>query len=293
MEPIIFQIIDWIQYNEKKKINNSDNSGELNSDNELEKELYGDDKEDTIDSYEIRLYGRTQDNKSILVNVNKYTPFFYVKIPKDWTETKIRTLINTMKSKINPKLLKGFKSYDVVMRKDLYGFTAYKDFKFVRLIFYNMRTYKTFENWISRNKISNSLLSKYPIRLELYESNIEPFIRCMHIRKLNACGWVKISKYETLAQDYSHCGISIETDWKNLESYESTSMQKFVIASWDIECMSWSGNFPQAIDPNDNEKLSDEKKPGDPIIQIGTVFSYYGESEPFAKSIITLGGVIK
>jgi len=293
MEPIIFQIIDWIQYNEKKKINNSDNSGELNSDNELEKELYGDDKEDTIDSYEIRLYGRTQDNKSILVNVNKYTPFFYVKIPKDWTETKIRTLINTMKSKINPKLLKGFKSYDVVMRKDLYGFTAYKDFKFVRLIFYNMRTYKTFENWISRNKISNSLLSKYPIRLELYESNIEPFIRCMHIRKLNACGWVKISKYETLAQDYSHCGISIETDWKNLESYESTSMQKFVIASWDIECMSWSGNFPQAIDPNDNEKLSDEKKPGDPIIQIGTVFSYYGESEPFAKSIITLGGCNK
>lgn len=295
MEPIIFQIIDWIQYNDKK-INNSnetDNSEELNSDDELEKELYGDNNEDTIDSYKIRLYGRTEDNKSVVVNVNNYTPFFYIKVSKDWTETKIRTLINTIKSKINPKVLKGFKSYDVVMRKDLYGFTAYKDFKFVRLIFYNMRTYRTFENWISKNKVSNSILSKYPIKLELYESNIEPFIRCMHIRKLNACGWVKISKYEILDNTYSYCGISIETDWKNLEPYESTTIQKFIIASWDIECMSWSGNFPQAIDPNDNEKLSDETKPGDPIIQIGTVFSYYGESEPFFKHIITLGGCNK
>jgi DNA polymerase elongation subunit (family B) len=296
MEPIIFQIIDWIQHNDQKKINNSndsENSEEPNSYDELEKELYGNNKDETIDSYKIRLYGRMQDNKSIVVNVNNYTPFFYIKIPKDWTETKIRTLINSIKSKINPKLLKGFKSYDVVMRKDLYGFTAYKDFKFVRLIFYNMRTYKTFENWIYRNKISNSLLSKYPVKLELYESNIEPFIRCMHIRKLNACGWVKISKYKTLDDTYSHCGISIETDWKNLEAYESTAMQKFIVASWDIECMSWSGNFPQAIDPDDNEKLSDDTKLGDPIIQIGTVFSYYGESEPFAKSIITLGGCNK
>ena len=295
MEPIIFQIIEWIQFNDKKKINDSndsENSQEPNSDDELEKELYGD-KEDTIDSYEIRLYGRTQDNKSIVVNVNNYTPFFYIKVPKDWTETKIRTLINSIKSKINPKLLKGFKSYDVVMRKDLYGFTAYKDFKFVRLIFNNMRTYKTFENFISRNKISNSILSKYPIKLELYESNVEPFIRCMHIRKLNACGWVKISKYENCDSTFSYCGISIKTDWKNLEPYDSTSIQKFIIASWDIECMSESGNFPQAIDPDDNDKLSDETKPGDPIIQIGTVFTYYGESEPFAKSIITLGGCNK
>jgi len=294
MEPIIFQIIDWIQYNDKKELNNLEDSNESNSDDEIEKELFGNNESEQIDNYKIRLYGRTQDNKSIVVNVNNYTPFFYVKIQKDWTDTKIRTLINHIKSKIsNQKILKGFKSYDVVMRKDLYGFTGYKDFKFIRLIFHNMRSYKTFENWITKNKIVNSLLSKNPIKLALYESNIEPFIRCMHIRKLNACGWVKISKYEKYDSTYSYCENAIQTDWTNLEAYESNSIQKFIIASWDIECMSWSGNFPQAIDPDDNDKLSDDTKPGDPIIQIGTVFTYYGESEPFAKSIITLGGCNK
>lgn len=338
METIIFQIIDWIQYNEQSNtvdLENSDDSNNANSDDELENELYGT-QANTLDSYKIRLYGRTQDNKSIVVNVNNYTPFFYIKVNKDFTDSKIRTLIGCIKSKIsNPKLVKGLKSFDILMRKDLYGFTGYKDFKFVRLVFHNMRSYKAFESFITRNKIYNGILSKYPIKLDLYESNIEPFIRCMHIRKLNACGWVKISKYDLLDITYSYCGLSIQTDWTNLQPFDSTSIQKFVIASWDIECMSWSGDFPQAIHPEDkvnfdlmmkklilkvkssnpkfkylgDEKIKNEillnpksypeyfnfefKHSGDPIIQIGNTTSYYGESEPFDKTIITLGGCDK
>ena len=338
MQPIIFQIIDWIQYNEQKtkniypqQFNDSDDTNEKDS---LEEELGLTNEQDDIGKYKIRLYGRTNEGKSIYVNINDYTPFFYIKVPVEWTNTKILSLIGTIKSKItNKTALKGFKTFDVVMKKDLYGFTGYKDFKFVRLIFHNMKSYKAFEGWIGNNKISNSLLSKKPFKLQLFESNIEPFIRCMHIRKLNACGWVKISHYESYESTHSYCGVAIQTDWKNLEPYDSNSIQKLVIASWDIECMSWSGNFPQAIDPEDKEefdkmikdlvqelkkdthKYKNEKdiineiycnpkkylkygsykfkKPGDPVIQIGTVFSYYGESEPFAKSIITLGGCEK
>lgn len=336
MTPIIFQIIDWKQYNDKSITDDIEDSNvENNSDDELENELYGT-QTNTIDSYKIRLYGRTQDNKSVIVNVNNYTPFFYIKVNKDWTDSKIRTLIGCIKSKISkPNIVNGLKSYDVLLRKDLYGFTGYKDFKFVRLVFYNMRSYKEFEKFISTNKIFNNILSKYPIKLDLYESNIEPFIRCMHIRKLNACGWVQISKYELLDDKYSYCEIAIKTDWTNLEPYSSTSIQKFVIASWDIECMSWSGEFPQAIHPEDRENfdimmkklitkvrssnpkfkygreeiirneilLNPKSYPeynnfifkhtGDPIIQIGNTTTYYGESEPFNKTILTLGGCKK
>jgi DNA polymerase elongation subunit (family B) len=45
--------------------------------------------------------------------------------------------------------------------------------------------------------------------------------------------------------------------------------------------MSESGNFPQATNNKDQ------------IIQIGTVFSYYGESEPYYKHMITLNGCEK
>ena len=294
MEPYIFQIIDWVQYND---INISDDiSNDISEDisdeiDELEKDFNS--KQDKIEKYKIRIYGRTQEGKSIFVNVNDYTPFFYIKIPIEWTNSKILSLIGYIKSKItNKKILKGFKTFNIVMRKELYGFTDYKNFKFIRLIFENMKSYKGFEYWIERNKITNSLLSKTPFKLQLYESNIEPFIRCMHIKKLNACGWVKISKYEKYDSTFSYCEIGIQTNWNNLEAYDSNSIQKLVIASWDIECMSESGNFPQAIDPEDKD-LTDNNKLGDPIIQIGTVFSYYGESEPFYKNIITLGGCSK
>jgi len=103
----------------------------------------------------------------------------------------------------------------------------------------------------------------------------------MHIKKLSACGWIKLDNYTKYDYEISWCDISIRSDWKNLEPYENNSIQKFVIASYDIECMSDTGNFPVAT--NDS----------DPIIQIGTVLSYYGESEPFFKSIITLGGCEK
>jgi DNA polymerase elongation subunit (family B) len=273
MEPVIFQIIDWSQFHEVE-------TNETDESDELEKELGVQPEEYSI--YKIGLFGRTIDNKSIYVTLNNFTPYFYIKVPLEWNQNKVFTLINYLKTNIgNRTAVKGFKNFEIVERKDLYGFTGYKDFKFVRLIFENMKSFKAFEFWIIRNKIKYPYLYKYPVKLQIYESNIEPFIRCMHIRKLSACGWAKIDNYTILGQTKSFCDIAIETDWKNIENYDNSSIQKFIVCSYDIECMSESGNFPQAT--ND----------GDAIIQIGTVLSYYGESEPYYKNIITLKGCDK
>jgi DNA polymerase elongation subunit (family B) len=311
MESITFQIIEWDQYhdgpnNTTKTHNNkagnmldensdSNNSNSYsvsdsvydsdsdNSTDDLDRELDNNDGKPKYEDleYKIRLYGRTQDGKSIHVRVDNYTPFFYVEIPKEWTQIKAMTLINYIKSKINKEYVsKGLKGFDIVERKKFYGFTGYQNFKFIRLIFKNMMSYKAFERWIEYNKIFSPSIFKTPTKLQLYESNIEPFIRCMHIRKLNACGWVKINKYKKLDK-ITFCDIDVSVDWKELHPHENNTIQKFVVASFDLECMSESGNFPQAT----NEK--------DPIIQIGTVFSYYGESEPFYKHMITLGGCEK
>ena len=265
-DSIIFQILDWSQFHEPVTNNESLSDGE---------------EEEEYLEYKIRLYGRTNENKSIFVNVENFTPFFYIEIPMEWKNNQAFMLINYIKSRINNQnILKGFKNFDIVERKKFYGFTAYKNFKFIRLIFTNTKSYKFFERWISNNKITYPTLFKKTTKLQLYESNIEPFIRCMHIRKLNACGWVKIDKYENYKKSVSHCDIDIKVDWTDLNPYENNSIQKFIIASYDIECMSESGNFPQATGD-------------DPVIQIGTVLSYYGDSEPFYKNIITLHGCDK
>jgi DNA polymerase elongation subunit (family B) len=291
MEPILFQIIEWEQNHEKPDKNLSDDDSGNDSDIPEEK------KKSKLEDleYKIKLYGRTKDNKSIYVRVDGYTPFFYVEIPKFWDQVKVMTLVNFIKGKISSEsyiskktgakinkeyLAKGLIKFDVIERKKFYGFTGHQNFKFIRLIFKNMMSYKEYERWIENNKIMSTTLFKFPTKLQLYESNIEPFIRCMHIRKLNACGWVSVNKYNKL-DSISFCDYDISVNWTDLMPHDDNSIQKFVVASFDLECMSESGNFPQATNEND------------PIIQIGTVFSYYGESEPFYKHMITLGGCEK
>ena len=276
-----FQVIDWCQDHDNVE-SDIDKSSENQLDNQLENQFENQMDDGIEQEYCIILYGKTDDNKSILVKVKKFTPFFYVKIPLNWNDIKAASLISYIKNQItNKKILNGFIRFDIVTRKDVRGFTGYKDFKFIRLIFKNMKSFKFFESWIDRNKIKNTFLFQIPVKLSIYESNIEPFMRCMHIKKLNACGWIKIKNYTSYKKKYSYCDINIETSWENLESFDNNMIQKFIIASFDIECMSESGNFPEAKNDNDS------------IIQIGTVFSYYGETEPFYKHMITLNGCTK
>jgi len=272
-DDIYFQIIDWNQCHEITTVEDS-------SETSLEKELGGNTEEKL--EYKIRLFGRTKNNQSIFVNVENFTPYFYIEIPTTWTKTKTFLLISYIKKKIaNKKINDGLKDFSIIEKKKFKGFTDYKDFKFIRLVFSNLISFKGFERWIERYRIQDQSLFPKPTKLTIYESNIDPFIRCMHIQKLNSCGWIKLTKYEEYDDSSSYCDINIKTDWNNLIPYENNSIQKFIIASFDIECMSESGNFPEA--KNDN----------DPIIQIGTVFSYYGESEPYYKHMITLNGCTK
>ena len=270
---IYFQIIDWNQCHETTAVEDS-------SETSLEKELGGYAEERL--EYKIRLFGRTIENKSIFINVENFTPYFYIEIPTGWSKTKTFLLISYIKKKIaNKKITDGLKDFSIIEKKKFKGFTDYKDFKFIRLVFSNLISFKAFERWIDRYRIQDQSLFPKPTKLTIYESNIDPFIRCMHIQKLNSCGWIKLSKYEEYDDPLSYCDVNVKTDWNNLIPHENNLIQKFIIASFDIECMSESGNFPEAKNEND------------PIIQIGTVFSYYGESEPFYKHIITLNGCTK
>ena len=278
---ICFQIIDWSQDHESEQERRNDEGDGDGSGGSSTGDGDGDGEGNSAELLCIRLFGKTDDNKSICLNTN-FTPYFYIKIPSAWNNTRAQMLVSYIKSNIaNKNALDGLISFDVVIKKEFRGFTAGADFKFIRFVFKNMKSYKSFEYWIEKNKIKNKFLYPRDTKLTLYESNIQPLIRCMHIRKLNACGWVKVSKYTHYKDPLSFCDINIRTKWTELNPHESNMIQKFVIASFDIECMSESGNFPEA--KNDN----------DPIIQIGTVFSYYGDSEPFYKHMITLNGCTK
>lgn len=265
-EDMLFQILDWNYYHE-----------ETNEDNEEEK--IGKD-------YVIRLFGRTDDNKSIYVKVTNYTPYFYIEIDEKWRNDMVDKLIDHTKSQVNIKnedekwvnCGNGLIKYQIEKKYKFRGFTNFKKFTFVKLIFRDFDSMRGWTNYFRRKRIVPGV-SKTAIKFPLYESNIEPYLRCMHIKDLEAVGWVKILKknFVELAKDETCCDINISTSWTNLEKVNSRTIQQFVIAAFDIECKSGDGSFPQA------------ERDADGIIQIGTTFSRFGETECFYQHIITLG----
>lgn len=228
--------------------------------------------------YVVDLYGRTREDKTIYVKVTDFTPYFYVEIPLSWGNSTISKFIYTLKQQVYYKYRDSLLSYESIKRCKFVGFSNYKQFQFLRLVFKNHTGYRKFSYTLTK-PIKNPAISRKPRKYQTYESNIEPFMRCMHKRDLEACGWVKIKKhrYEDTGNKPSICDINIETKWTNLEKVDDTHISKFVIASFDIECTSGDGSFPQA------------ERDSDKVIQIGTTFNRYGEDDCFYKHIVTLG----
>ena len=44
-------------------------------------------------SFLVTIYGIDEDNNRIVCHVQKYSPYFYIKIPTNWDETKVRPLL--------------------------------------------------------------------------------------------------------------------------------------------------------------------------------------------------------
>jgi len=255
-DAIEFQILDWRQYQEED--------------------------DDSKKSFIIKLFGRTRDDKTIHVHVKKYTPYFFIEINKSWRQHQIDALMATVKSRVYPhENADGLIKYETINKYKFWGFTNYEKFTFLQLTFTNKDSMRSYENVFNNKKVPLKVrqISNAPLNIKTYESNIEPFLRCMHIRNLDAVGWVRIDggKYIKSSNKLSISEIDIECDWTALNRIEDRTIKPFIIASFDIECTSGDGTFPQA---NRDE---------DKIIQIGTTFSKLGEDECYYQHIITLG----
>ena len=274
---LIFNVIDWNEMDEAPESQKLDSDID-NYDSE-QKQYKSDEK------YVIKAFGRTLEGKSVYLKIEAYPPHFYILLPESWNEN-INSicdhLVLVIKSKnynFNNTLLK----YEVVSRKKLYGFYADKKFNFLRLVFKNKKSMfdavRIFNNKITifaspNNKFN--IRERY-IKFDVYESNIDSYIRFMHIQNITSCGWLKIEqKYLKYNAEPNICDYSFSTDWFNVKPINIQKIAPFKLCSFDIECMSGDGSFPLATRETDQ------------IIQIGITFSNYGNVEITKKIIIVL-----
>ena len=256
---IAFQILEWNEFNIEDSIavSNEDNKSE--------------DEEKIINKYALRLFGRTSDDKTVCCVVNDYTPFFFIKLENGLANC-TRSLIDKVKEKIYPReCIDGLKSYKILKKYDFSEFTNFTKFDFLRLDFYNTNAMGAYARAFKKKIFFRGK----KIKIKTYESNLLPMLRLMHIRKLNSVGWAKLNKYE-IYNTRSSCDVNIACRWSDLNYYDEMKNQKFTICSFDIECVSADGSFP------DPTRITDK------VIQIGATMSRYGEDECYYKHIITL-----
>jgi DNA polymerase elongation subunit (family B) len=260
-----FQALDWREFNEDLNVDEDDDSDNSDDGSPNEK-------------YIIRVFGRTIDDKSVTVKILNYTPHFYIQLPTRYNDTIVNDIIKILKEKAG-RYKHNLVSYDIVERFKFRYFTNETKFKFLRLIFDNSRAMYIFSNNVKYNlKLFNDRY-KVPASelMDRYESNIDSFLRCIHMRDVLTCGWIQVNKYENNeGNEASTCDINIKCDWKNISPAKDQNRgAPFRINSFDIECYSHDGQFPQGYDIRN------------PVIQIGNVFGKYGK-DIYKKIILTL-----
>lgn len=236
----------------------------------------------------MRMFGMTKEQETVYLQVEDFKPYFYFEMPSKWRRNHVSSLLDEVKKKVQWQVTEknakgtvdGLVDWRIEEKHKLYGFTNYKKFNFVKLVFNDydsMRLYAKVLGFTYRMPT----IDRYPIKVKLYESNILPLLRFMHTRELEATGWMsvlfnKLEKFDENDVQPTCCKLNYKTRWQNVDKVDDRLIEKFIICSFDIECKSIDGSFPQF------------SRDGDKIIQIGLTLSRFGEDECYYKHLLSL-----
>jgi len=239
---IKFQIIDW--YSE-------------------DKEVFVEEDSSTQNRFTIMIFGRNKKGQSVSVEVSNFEISFYIKIPKQWNKQQLDTFKTWIKNKIYYKSYNSITNISIIQKFKLRGFNNNQKFNFVKFNFANKQAFYQVRNLFLQKHYNPKIKrdEKFPKKItiqrlvknyifDLYESNLNPLLRFIHLSKIQNCGasgWIKIPKrkYNIRNKKMTTCDIDIVVkDWRHIKSIKNNKISKIKIMAYDIECDSSHGDFP-------------------------------------------------
>ena len=186
--------------------------------------------QDQDDQYTLRIFGRSEDGKSVSLGT-KFNPYCYIRT--DASRDTVKSLF-----------WRGLVSCQVQNAKDLWGFQNGELSRFLKMEF---KTHKAIRNcaWCIEN-------NKFPelAGARVYESNIDPVLRFMHVSGCSSTGWIDPGICEPDSETL--CEINLwAPDWHYIKPIQRDDLAPLRIMSFDIECYSSTGAFPDPQNPKD------------------------------------------
>ena len=268
----VFQTLSWEAFDEEISHETSDFEESQNEDIR----------------YHIYTFGVNESGESVCVRFENYKPYFFALIPDKFQKTFGDFEKNEVERYIRNKLFKSkedLESVSIVKRKKYKGFTNGKEYKFLRFVCKNLNTFNRIKYILNPKdkgrlpKISK-LDSNSSIKFDLYESNIEPYLRFTHKMNIKMASWVNV-KYVTQDNEISRCQHSYICHYNNVSLVEKQDISNLTVGAWDIEAFSYSSRHLGI------NEFPDPEKPKDIITQIGTSLYKFGTKEK-VKHVVTI-----
>ena len=268
----VFQTLSWEAFDEEISHETSDFEESQNEDIR----------------YHIYTFGVNESGESVCVRFENYKPYFFALIPDKFQKTFGDFEKNEVERYIRNKLFKSkedLESVSIVKRKKYKGFTNGKEYKFLRFVCKNLNTFNRIKYILNPKdkgrlpKISK-LDSNSSIKFDLYESNIEPYLRFTHKMNIKMASWVNV-KYITQDNEISRCQHSYICHYNNVSLVEKQDISNLTVGAWDIEAFSYSSRHLGI------NEFPDPEKPKDIITQIGTSLYKFGTKEK-VKHVVTI-----
>nr|UQK62776.1 U38 [Human betaherpesvirus 7]UQK62993.1 U38 [Human betaherpesvirus 7] len=209
----------------------------------------------------IKLFGKTECGKKVCINVFGQNSYFYCEYQcKKELNSRICSLLNSSEIKMSCSF-----SIESVTKYNFYGYNTEPIKNLFKL---------SFSNFYISNRIGKILLNE---GVSVYEAEVEILNRFFIDNNLKSFGWYQIN-YLSIQEFAKSSNVEIELNChvSDLFLLKEDSWPLYDCCSFDIECLSQNGNFPDA------------EQMGDIIIQI-SVIDFDSEGNYQSKHLFTLG----
>ena len=208
--------------------------------------------------FQVQMFGLNESGETACIIVEGYTPFFYAKVGDNWTEGSRISFILQLTQDLGDYYKDCVESSSLVKCKNLYGFDAGKEHKFVLIKFKNESAMKKAKSlWYNVEATKEYKRSLKPdgyvcegTSTLLYESQIPPLLRLFHIKEISPSGWIAIpqSKVNVPKVKTTSCKYEFVINYNNIVSQpRKEKLVPYKICSFDIEASSSHGDFPLAV----------------------------------------------
>jgi len=194
----------------------------------------------------IHLFGSTETGVPVRCDVSGFRPTLYLRLPEERTSAAITSITSYLTAQGIPVAQIHMTR---VMKKVFYGFTANTFLPFLQLDVPSLSLFRTLRGLFLDDQLRPATKKTLdaPLRnvtIEVFEANLDPMLRFLHVQEISPCGWVAIQD-GTITESADM--ITVECDSTQVRPTRGPrASAPFLTASWDIECFSMTGDFPLA-----------------------------------------------